>query len=191
SAAIAARKAFRAAPALPRDWDVFVEIRAATVEAESTDMSLPGDCPTLLAAAAEIEGAITAAGLDRVPGHNDGQASNILLGPAGQVLLVDFDCAGQSDPYYDLAALLNEACLFEVDWRTGIAIHDGTCRDDVLNRCRVYGFADDLLWGLRGLVLSHSSPRVGLEFLKYGEWRLLRARMALRESGFRDRLHQL
>ena len=87
--------------------------------------------------------------------------------------------------------LLNEAHDLEPGWRAGIEMQEGRCEARVLNRCRAYAAADDLLWGLQGLVLAATSPRREPEFLKYGEWRLLRCRMALREPGFADRLHRL
>jgi thiamine kinase-like enzyme len=188
---ITAKKSFRNALALARIWNVFAEFRIWLARADETGTTLPSDMPALAEMAAQIEQAVTASGLDRAPGHNDGQASNIMLGPDGAIMLVDFDCAGMSDPYYDLAAILGEACLFEADWRRGIELHDGSCSEATLLRCRAYSVVDDLLWGLRGLVLSHTSPRRGLEFLKYGEWRLLRARSALRDAQIPQRLHQI
>lgn len=191
AAAIAAKRAFRQGPALARVWNVFTEVESWAARARDSDTALPSDSSAMLAAVRQAAAAIAAAGADSAPCHNDGQASNLLLGPAGRLLLCDFDCAGQADPYYDLAVLLNEAHAFEDGWRASIETHDGTCRESVLNRCRIYGFADDLLWGLVGLVLSRTSPRRGLEFLKYGEWRLLRARMALCEPGFAARFETL
>jgi len=190
-AAIAAKKALRRGPPLPRDWDVFARVREAVHLAETTGTVLPADLPMLVAQSDNIGTAVAAAGRDSAPCHNDGQASNIMLGPDGHVLLVDFDCAGQADPHYDLGVLLNEAYMFEQDWRAGIEMHDGRCGERVLNRCRAYAVADDLLWGLWGLILSATSPRRDLEFLKFGEWRLLRCRMALREQDFSGRLHRL
>jgi hypothetical protein len=188
---IAAKQAFRRGPALPRDWDVFDRIRAHVALAHATKTALPADWPALLDHIGAIEAAFAAAGRDSAPCHNDGQASNVMLGPDGQIMLVDFDCAGQADPHYDLAVILNEACLFDDEWRQGIEMQDGRCDQTALNRCRAYAVADDVLWGLWGLILSATSPRRDVEFLKYGEWRLLRGRMALRAPGFADRLRGL
>lgn len=190
-AAIAAKASLRRGPALLRVWDVFARVRGCARLAHSTATVLPVDAAELLRLVETIEAAVNAAGHDLAPCHNDGQASNVLLAPDGRVLLTDFDCAGQSDPHYDLAVLLNEAQDDEPGWHAGIEMAEGRCDAQVLNRCRAYAAADDLLWGLQGLILSATSPRRGLEFLKYGEWRLLRCRMALREPGFADRLRQL
>jgi thiamine kinase-like enzyme len=114
-----------------------------------------------------------------------------MLGPNDAVMLVDFDCAGMADPHYDIGVLLNEACQSEAEMHTGLDLAFG--RDDPrdLNRCRLHAFADDVFWGLWGLAMAATSPRQGLEFLKYGEWRLLRARMFHGDGAFPGRLHQL
>ncbi len=190
-AAIAAKAAVQRGPALARVWDVFARVREYAARARTAGVVLPSDMDALLASVGGIEAALEAAGRDVAPCHNDGQASNVLLGPGGAVLLVDFDCAGQADPHYDLAVLLNEAHDTEVGWQAGVEMAEGRSDARVLDRCRAYAVADDLMWGLQGLVLSATSSRRELEFLKYGEWRLLRCRMALREPGFAARLHRL
>lgn len=190
-AAIAAKAKIRRGPTLERAWDVFEMVRRHVHVGHRRNVTLPADLPDLLIQVADIGAALEAAGRDRAPCHNDGHSSNVLLTPTGELLLADFDCAGQADPHYDLAVLLNEAHAFEDGWRAGVEMHEGSFSQRVLNRCRAYAVADDLMWGLWGLILSATSPRRDLEFLKYGEWRLLRCRMALREPGFADRLHQL
>ncbi|MGI4975831.1 MAG: phosphotransferase family protein [Janthinobacterium lividum] len=190
-AAIAAKAAVRRGPAMARAWDVFARVRGHAAVARAAGVALPGDVEALLAAVGEVGAALEAAGRDDAPCHNDGQASNVLLGPGGAVLLVDFDCAGQADPHYDLAVLLNEAHDTEAGWQAGVEMAEGRRDARVMDRCRAYAVADDLMWGLQGLVLSALSPRREVEFLKYGEWRLLRCRMALRAPGFAARLHRL
>jgi thiamine kinase-like enzyme len=135
--------------------------------------------------------AIASAGLDLVPCHGSGESSNVMIGPSARIALVDFDCAGLADPFYDIGILLTEACQFEPEMRAGLEIAFGRQDEAMLNRCRLYGAADDLYWGLRGLVMAATSPRRDIEFLKFGEWRLLRCRMFLHETRFEERLRRL
>ncbi len=94
-AAIAAKAAVRRGPAMARGWDVFARVRGHAALARAAGVVLPADADALLASVAEVGAALDAAGRDLAPCHNDGQASNVLLGSGGEVLLVDFDCAGR------------------------------------------------------------------------------------------------
>jgi hypothetical protein len=181
-AAVVIRRTFQRAPALPRRHDVFAMIEAVHAAA-SARAALPSDAETLLAWSREAAAAIHAAGLDLSPCHNDGSASAYMIDGAAHLMLVDFDEAGQSDPVYDLALLLNEASAFGDLWALGLEIFTGAATAPLINRCRLYAIADDIYRGIWGWLMSATSPRRSVEFLKYGEWRLLRGRMALREPG--------
>ena len=74
-----------------------------------------------------------------------------MLGPGGQVMLVDFDCAGMADPHYDVGTVLNEACEADADWDRGLEMAFGSTRPQARHRCRAYAVADDLFWGVWGL----------------------------------------
>ncbi|HTI01159.1 MAG TPA: hypothetical protein VL752_09460, partial [Acidisoma sp.] len=87
--AIAAKKAFRQSASLARVWDVFAEADSWAARAETSGTALPSDISAILDAVREGGKAIAAAGKDLAPCHNDGQASNLLLGPEGQVWLCD------------------------------------------------------------------------------------------------------
>jgi hypothetical protein len=184
---LAAKRALHSGTALQRDWNVFEQIDALVPDVRDA----PTDLQALLHAVGEIRLALQAAGQDRVLGHADGVASNIMIKPGGGVRLVDFDCAGMTDPHYDIGVVLNEVFALEAEWHAGIEMAFGrdTVRD--FNRCRLLAIADDLLWGLWGLSRHAISPRRELEFFKYGSWRLLRCRMALGQPGHADRLHHL
>jgi hypothetical protein len=184
---LAAKKAMHTGPALDRTWDVFDQIDALVPDVRDA----PGDMKALRQAAADIRLALLAAGQDRVPAHADGVASNIMIDPDGRVRLVDFDCAGMTDPHYDIGVVLNEAFALDAEWHAGIEIAFGKANPADLNRCRVFAIADDLLWGLWGLSRHAMSARRELEFFKYASWRLLRCRMALGQPGHGDRLHHL
>ena len=192
AAVLQAKQAFRNGPPLRRQWDVFAH---AAAMGDAVDGAGPGAGPddqaALMAAVMQAREALAAAGQDARPCHADGLASNVMLGPGGAVMLVDFDCAGMSDPHLDVGVLLNEAYGSEAEMRPGLDLAFG--RDDPrdLNRCRLLAFADDVVWGLWGLAMSATSPRRELEFMKYGEWRLLRARMMKGDGAFDARLRRL
>lgn len=160
--------------------------RAAALggEARRAGAPLPADLDRLLAASELARGAIAAAGFDAVFCHNDGVASNVMLDGAGGVQLVDFDLAGDNDPWFDIGALLNEVYEFDADRRVLIEHCAGTCREALFARARLYGFVDDLMWGLWGIARAVTSTRPGIEFFKYGQWRLLRARTTLAQRDF-------
>jgi hypothetical protein len=183
-AVLRAKRALHDAPVQLRDWDVFEQIarQASRVPAPPLD---------LLAAVADIQAALRAAGQDRRFGHCDGVISNMMLHPDGAVRLVDFDCAGMADPFYDIGIFLNEVCEQPRDWHAGLEMAFGRSSSEVASRCQAYGIADDLLWGLWGLAQQAASPRTGLEYLKYGMWRLLRCRMAVQRTEHDNLLRDL
>lgn len=123
----------------------------------------------------ECAKAIDAAGVSVVAAHGDGVASNIMISRAGDVRLVDFDSAGNCDPYFDLGSLIVEISQFPDLARSVLEIYDGECREANYNRCMLYGIADDLKWALWGFISFVKSPRTHVEFVKYAEWRLLRS----------------
>jgi len=172
-------------------WSVFDGIRQMRALLGADTGTLPPDSWFLFDWGEAIAAALGAAGTDRRPVHGDPHASNLLFGPDGALRLVDFDMGCDTDPYYQLGAFLNEACQFESEMRLGIEIAEGTCRTEAFNRCRAYGAADDLYWGLRALVMDKVSPRRSLEFSKYASWRLLRCRMRVTRPDFEETLRTL
>jgi hypothetical protein len=157
-----------AAEALGQDFCPFARIEGLAQEARACAAPLPEDIDALLASARLIRAAIHAAGFDRAFCRNDGTASNLMLDPApgggvkpDGVRLVDFDLAGDNDPWFEVGALL---ALF--------------------HRCRLYGAVDDLMWGLWGVTRAVTSRRPGIEFFKYGQWRLLHARTTIAARDF-------
>jgi hypothetical protein len=119
--------------------------------------------------------AIDAAGVTLKPCHGDGVASNVMISSLNEVKLVDFDSAGSHDPYFDLGSMIVEIAQFPDLARSVLEIYDGQCRETELNRCMLYGIADDLKWALWGFISFKTSQRSSVEFVKYAEWRLLRS----------------
>lgn len=152
----------------------FARVATLAREAACVGAPLPDGTGDLVAATALIGEAMAASGIDLRPCRNDGIASNVMLGGGG-VRLVDFDLAGDADPWFEVGALINEVCRFEDARRSAIEAYADACDPRLLGRCRLYGAVDDVMWGLWGIVRALTSPRGGIEFFKYGQWRLLHA----------------
>lgn len=188
SSIIAAKRAFQRGPALGRPTDAFAEVVRFAGAAHAAGASLPADITWLLASVAEAGVAIAACGRDSVPAHGDGNASNVLVAEDGAVLLVDWDRAGDMDPFEDLGSLLAELAPQEPEARALFERWHGRMDEGLLSRTMLYGAADDLRWGLIAAILAATSPRTSLEFLKFASWRFLRCRMAVRDPRFSERV---
>ncbi len=188
---IAAKKTINGGPAFGRDWTIFDGVRRIEADLASAAAEVSADAWWMRDAVDDIEKAVVAAGWDSKPCHGDGLASNVMIGPSGAIQLVDFDNACNADPYFDLGILLNEAFVFESEMLAGLEEFDGSLRPQSLNRCRLYGIADDFYWGLWASYMNVVSARTSVEFLKYSQWRLLRCRMAICDARFEAMLRHL
>lgn len=179
NAVIRAKRRIHAGPRFKSTWSVFDRIRMLISRCNPAVLDAVGDLRLLLDTAFQIERMITAAGLDAVPAHADGFASNILLGPTGRIQLVDFDEARNVDPHFEFALLANEACEDETEVLLALEMFEGCPRRGSIHRTRLYCIVDDLSWALWGLFMDATSPRREVEFYRYSCWRLLRCRSAL------------
>ncbi|MGY4154719.1 thiamine kinase-like enzyme [Bradyrhizobium sp. USDA 4461] len=174
-----------------RPWSVFDGIDRLRSLVTAAGAVLPADAEWMQAWMTAIREAIAATGVELKPAHGDPHSSNVMLGPDGAMMLVDFDMAGDLDPYYQLGVQMNELFQFESQMKPLLEIHDGRFSDQAFSRCRLYAAADDLYWALRSLLQHARSPLRGVEFLKYAEWRFLRCRMLLGHPAFEQRLRSL
>lgn len=188
---LAAKQRLHDGPPIGWRFDVFDRIDTLVALAQQADAPLPDDLGFLHRNSGLAREAIDAAGYDLRLCHNDGVASNVMRGPHGAVLLVDFDLAGDNDPWFDIGVLLNEAFQFTIDKRGAIERLAGRFEERLLNRCELYAAADDLMWGLWGCLMGATSPRNGIEFFKYGQWRLLRCRLAMLAAPFEEYLRRM
>jgi aminoglycoside phosphotransferase len=134
--------------------------------------------------------ALQASAGQTVPLHGDGVASNVMVGPQGELMLLDFDCGGCGDPWYDVAITLNELYQFELQWREGIVCWAGRCEEADYARCRLYALVNDWYWTLWGLWLGATSRR-RLEFTKLAQWTSLRCRQSIQDARFEGWLRLL
>lgn len=153
-------------------------------------VTLPPDCAWIDTCIDLAWHALQQLAHDSVPLHGDGLASDVMIGPGGELRLIDFDYGGCFDPWYDVAITLNELFAFESQWRDGISAWAGECRDVDYARCRLYALINDWYWTLWGLWSGETSVR-GLEFSKVGQWTLLRCRQGIQDARFESWLRQV
>jgi hypothetical protein len=111
-----------------------------------------------------------------VPLHGEVLASNFLIGAGKRVMLVDFDRAADGDPLWDLAGLALAFDTPDAEHAGLIEEHLSFPGDDAVVRLRANMLVQDIGWGLWARLAHFLSPRADIEFFKYGETRLARAR---------------
>ncbi len=187
-AVIAVKKQFHRTAALGRTVNVFDHVDELLAKCQVAAAPLPEDIAWLSSGIGEAGNAIRASGIDFVPAHGDGNVSNVMIGASSTVRLIDWDLAGDMDPFEDLGSFLVEAHDNETDAIESFEAFHGRFDRALFNRAWLYGIADDLRWGLIGALVAGTSRRVTHEFLKFGDWRMLRARMGLRDPRFSEKL---
>lgn len=186
ASAMAALRAFHQTAPLPSRFDPFAQIDALLAELARLSVALPDDIAWIRRLIAQVEPLRDTGTL--APCRNDGSASNLMLGPGGAVMLVDFDRAGMNDPLYDVGSLLAEVTDFERDMRPGYVAYAGAWDEAGFARARLWSHVDDLLHALWARRHAQTSQRRNIEWVKYGEWRLMRVRMALRHPHFEEKI---
>lgn len=186
SAAMAALRALHATDALDTRFDPFAQIDALIDELGRENAGLPDDIAWLRRLIAQVEPMRETGRL--APCRNDGSSSNLMLGPDGGVMLVDYDRAGMNDPLYDVGCLLVEVTNMERDMHAGYVAYAGAFDEAGFARARLWSYVDDLLHALWARLHAKTSQRGSVEWLKYGEWRLIRVRMGLMHPQFEEKI---
>lgn len=186
SAAMSGLKALHATDALDARFDPFAQIDTLIDELGRENTALPDDIGWLRRLIAQIEPMQETGTL--APCRNDGSSSNLMLGPDGAVMAVDYDRAGMNDPLYDVGCLLVEITNMERDMHAGYAAYAGAFDEVGFARARLWSYVDDLLHALWARLHATTSQRGSVEWLKYGEWRLIRVRMGLMHPQFEEKI---
>jgi thiamine kinase-like enzyme len=171
---------------IPYRFDPFAAIDDLLEQCAREGVPLPDDSVWLRRVIAMAEPLLDSATL--APCRNDGSSSNLMIGPEGKVLLVDYDRAGMNDPLYDLGCLLAEMTDHERDMHDGFIAYAGSFEAAGFARARLWSHVDDMLHALWSRRMAHRSERKAVEWIKYGEWRLLRLRMALVHPLFEEKI---
>lgn len=185
------RKSVATLPALNRTRTVFDEVRQLHRLVSDAGGAMPKDIDWMLRKLRAPEQRISSAGYDLVPAHGDGNVSNVLVKHEdNSLLLLDWDCAGMMDPLQDLGVLLQELRPADVDARQVFEMSWGKWDSSLFDRCRIYGIADCVRWGLVGVYADVLNPRAQ-EYSKFADWQFLRARIGLNSNQFVDRVRNL
>jgi len=187
---IGLRKRFNASAKLTIDRDPFAEINNLYLDAVACQAPLPADTPWLLHNLELIAKAIQASGVDRVPAHGDGNISNVMVHTNGTQKLLDWDSAGNLDPYAELGMLLAEFHLGELEKQAMFEMYEGRFDDALFQRAHLYGTVDHIRWALIGSIHSKRSKRSSMEFTKFSDWHFFLGRMDVSESDFAERLRR-
>lgn len=188
---VAAKKTLHSGPRFARDADIFADIERLLTFCAECRATLPPSIEAYTEYAAQAARAVQACGVDRVPCHRDGNTSNLMISPEGQVCLLDFDMAANADPFEDLGCCLIEMFECEPEARAGFEEWAGAFDEGLFQRAMVYGILDDLRWALTATAMAATSPRRTLEFAKYASWRYLRFEQNSQRSAGADRLRRL
>jgi len=184
--AMQAMKALHACEPISYRFDPFATIDSLLGSCGRDGIELPEDITWLRRIIAMAEPLRECESL--APCRNDGSSSNLMIGPTGKVLLVDYDRAGMNDPLYDVGCLLAEMTDHERDMHDGFIAYAGDFDVAGFARARLWSHVDDLLHALWSRRMAHRSERKAVEWIKYGEWRLLRVRMALSNPSFEEKI---
>ena len=126
-----------------------------------------------------IENAIKASGFDPVPCKGENNLSDFMIGPGGEVQLVDFDLATNGDPYSDLGVFANEVCRSDDDIHSLLESYSSAPHRAEIARIKAYMVVSAFHLGLWGLVSQLRAPETEIEFFKYGQNQFLRCRAAI------------
>lgn len=183
--ATAALASFSRAPALGLVKTTFDMIDEHFVQVLELGGHLPSDFAWMNARYLEARAAIEAGGLDLAPCMNDTLAGNFLLDETGGVMLVDFEYASNNDRAAELALWFCEMCFPPEVEAEAIEGYYGYVTPALLARVSLFKALVDVKWATWAMVQNRVS-KLDFDFYKYGDWKYMRARHAMRDTRWQD-----
>lgn len=178
-------------PPIGRNMVVFDQIERLRSLVSEGGGALPRDFDWMRRRLRPAVERINAQGYDLVPCHGDGNVSNVMtLNDGSGLRLLDWDVAGMMDPLQDLGALLQELRPEDRQARPVFEMYWGEWDESLFDRCRIYGLADCVRWGLIGIYADQMNPGTH-EYSKFADWQFLRARIGLSASTYVARVLSL
>ncbi len=176
-ASLEARRRFREVTVHLPVVSVFDQVRALLDHVEKNAIDVPSPVAELADMVEETH-RLLAPGLDPVPCHGDAASSNVMMHD-GEVRLVGWTQAARMDPLEEIGSILTEFAPMIAAPEEVFASAWGGRDATALARAHLYGFADDVRWGLIGSIARATEPDSPIEYQRYGHWRLFKARFAV------------
>ena len=161
-------------------FDPFVAIKTRLEYAERYSAALPSDIGWMLSLSDRIEQAMKRNKPEAVACHNDLNPENF-IDDGIRLWLIDWEYAGQSDPFFDLGNFRAEVPLSNDQEELVIKWYCGEVNYSRLCRMRLYKIIADLSWGLWAIVQSKVS-RKDFDFHQYGLARFESLRKTTRDA---------
>jgi thiamine kinase-like enzyme len=110
--------------------------------------------------------------------YNDGYVSNYMVDDAKNVRIIDWEYAGNNDPYWDLSMLAFESFFKPEVVREMIELHDGHYSEAAEARVRLNAGVIGVTWGCWAALQSKIST-IPFDFAKYSDLIFLRTRFGM------------
>ncbi len=152
---------------------VFDLIREHARVARELGAPQPYQIEWMLWVAQRIERALERDEPPAVACHGNLLSENFLLSPQGRLWLIDWECSGKADPYYDLGSLCAEHPFSAAEEQAVLTGYCGTFDEQRYARMMLFKLIVDLRWSLWAMVRCKVS-KLTFDFYQYGLDRVAR-----------------
>lgn len=150
---------------LSLDRTAFDQLRQRTRLARENGAVLPDDFAALEAACARVEESVAKIAPALVPSHNDSYAANFMIGPDGDIKIIDWEYAANNDPAWDLAMIA--LSIDQGAYMSSIVeTYAGAPSPDLMMRVVAYGPVIATSWGLWAALQAQVST-IGFDYAAY------------------------
>ncbi|HWK63664.1 MAG TPA: phosphotransferase [Rhizobiaceae bacterium] len=177
---IALYRAFNNCAPLGLSKTVFDMIEEHIVQLRELGGRLSHDFQPLHGQYKRARSALEASGLDIVPCYNDPAPANFLIDKGGKITIVDFEYASNNDRCFDLATWCGEMFLSDEQQDEAIEHYFGRVEAAIRARMFAYRMLGDFKWSLWAMIQMKVST-IDFDFYKFGMWKLMRLRSAIRD----------
>ena len=165
----------------------FDQLAERVEQSRSHGATLPRDIDALLRHCDDARNVLDRKPLPLCACYNDGYVSNYMIDSEKNVRIIDWEYAGNNDPYWDLAMLAFENHFSLPVICEMIERYDGQCTASVEARVRLYGGVIAVTWGCWALLQACISS-IPFDFAKYADLIFLRARFHMNQASWTEAL---